>query len=167
MIRPESVLKTSVRDVLKMSWRCLEDVFKTSQRRPEDVLKTSWRRLEDVLKTSSKRLEDVLKTSWKHLEDVLKMSWGRLEDVLKTTYDQGEYIGYNQDVLKTSSEDEDERRLQDVFKTSLSRRMFAGIFFFHILCYYFISLQTSWITSFSFIYCFHCLYANNRHLSLS
>ena len=28
--------------------------------------------------------------------------------------------------MKTSSEDEDERRLQDVFKTSSSRRMFAG-----------------------------------------
>ena len=33
---------------------------------------------------------------------------------------EGEYI------LKTSSEDEDERRLQDIFKTSSSRRMFAG-----------------------------------------
>ena len=32
-----------------------------------------------------------------------------------------------EDVLKTSSEDEDERRLQDVFKTSSSRQMFAGM----------------------------------------
>ena len=38
------------------------------------------------------------------------MSRKRLEDVLKT-YGQDEYIGLNQDVLKTSSEDEDERRL--------------------------------------------------------
>ena len=29
--------------------------------------------------------------------------------------------------MKTSSEDEDERRLQDVFKMSSSRQMFAGI----------------------------------------
>ena len=30
-------------------------------------------------------------------------------------YGQGEYVRLNQDVLKTSSEDEDERCLQDVF----------------------------------------------------
>ena len=29
--------------------------------------------------------------------------------------------------MQTSSEDEDERRLQDAFKTSSSRRMFAGM----------------------------------------
>ena len=85
----------------------------------QDDLKTSWKRLKDIL---ARRLEDVLKTSWKGLEDVLK------------TYDQDEYIGLDQDVLKTSPEDiglrriyppwsrrwrsrEDEgkRRLQDVF----------------------------------------------------
>ena len=108
--------------VFKTSWRCLQDVF---ARRLEDVLKTSWRRLEDVLKTF---LQDVLKTSW---QDVLKMSWRRLENVLKTswrrfcktswrhlgktswrrlenvlkTYSQDEYIGLDQNVLKTSSED--------------------------------------------------------------
>ena len=68
----------------------------------------SWRRLEDVLKTF---LQDVLKTSWKRLEDVLK------------TYSQDEYIGLDQDVLKTSSEDVKlrrtysswSRRLEDVF----------------------------------------------------
>ena len=64
----------------------------------QDVLNTSWRRLEDVLKTL---LQDVLKTSWKRLEDVLK------------TYHQDDYIGLDQDILKTSS----------------SRRMFAGISF--------------------------------------
>ena len=80
MIRLENVLKISLQDVLKTSWRCLEDVF-------QDVLKTFWRRLEDVLKTF---LQDVLKTSWKRLEDVLK------------TYSQDEYIGLDQDVLKTS-----------------------------------------------------------------
>ena len=52
--------------------------------------------------------------------------------VLMTTYcykvkrsPQQTFVGL-EDVLKTSSEDEDERRLQDVFKTSSSRRMFAG-----------------------------------------
>ena len=34
---------------------------------------------------------------------------------------EGEYI------LKTSSEDEDERRLQDIFKMSSLRRIFAGL----------------------------------------
>ena len=105
-------------------------------------------RLENVLKTS---LQDVLKTFSKHLIDVLKMSSKRLEDVLKM-YDQDEYIGLDQDVLKTSSEDlwvrpicsswsrrlqdvlktssedGDERRLQDVLKMSSSRQMFAGQF---------------------------------------
>ena len=64
-----------------------------------------------------------MKTSWRYL---CKTSWRCLEDVLKT-YGQDEYIGLDQDVLKTSSEDvrlrqaysssedEDERRLQDVF----------------------------------------------------
>ena len=92
-------------------------------------------RLENVLKMSSKCLEDVLA---RHLEDGLKTSWKHVEDGLKT-YDQDEYIGLDQDVfkifsedgwvrriysswwrrlqdvLKTASEDEDKRRLQDVF----------------------------------------------------
>ena len=104
MIRPESVLKTSLRDVLKMSWRRLED-----------VLKTFWRPM------TKANILVLIKTSWRRL---------------LTTYEYSEYVCLDQDVLMTSSEDEDERRLQDVFKTSLSRRMFAGIFFFHILCYY-------------------------------
>ena len=109
----------------------LQNVLKMSSRR---ICETSWRRFEDVLKMSWRRLEDVLKTSWKRLEDVLK------------TYGQDEYIGLDQDVLKTSSEDvwlikiyssssrcledalktffevDDEKRLHDVFKTS-SRRL--------------------------------------------
>ena len=97
MIRLQNILKASLQDVLKMSWR--------------RFCKTSWRRLENVLKTS---WQDVLKTSWKRLEDVLK------------TYGQDEYIGLDQDVLKTSSEDVRLRRtysswsrhLEDVFKTS-------------------------------------------------
>ena len=57
------------------------------------------------------RPENVLKT---FLQDVWKMSWKLLEETLKT-YDQDEYIGLDQDVLKTSSGDEGEKRLPDVF----------------------------------------------------
>ena len=40
---------------------------------------------------------------------------------LLKTYDQGEYFRFARDVLKTPSEDEDERRFQDVFiKTNVS-----------------------------------------------
>ena len=82
-------MKTSWRHLwktsLKMSWRCFS--------------KTSWRRLENVL---ARRLEDILKTFSKRLEDVLKACG------------QDENIGLDQDVLKTSSEDKGERRLQEV-----------------------------------------------------
>ena len=144
MIRLDSVLKTFLQDVLntsqnvwKASWRCLEDVLKTSWKRLEDVLKTF---LQDLLKTSCRRFEDVLKTSWRRLGSVLKTSWRCLEDVLarrlenvfKTswrrllkTYEYSEYVRLDQDVLKTSSEDE--RHLQDAFKTFSPRRMFAWI----------------------------------------
>ena len=105
----------------KTSWRCLEDLF-------QNVLKTFW---QDVLKMSWGRFEDVLKMSWRCF---CKTSWRRLENVLKT-YDQDEYIGLDQDILKTSSETVRlrqtywswSRRLEDVFwrrrqKTS-SRRL--------------------------------------------
>ena len=89
-------------------------------------------RLQNVLKMSSRRICD---TSCRRFEDVLK------------TYGQGECIGLDQNILKTSSEDvwliriyssswrrledalkmsfedENERHLQDVFKTSSLRRM--------------------------------------------
>ena len=135
MIRLQSVLNTSLQESSKTSWKCLED-----------VLKTSWKRLEDVLKTYDQDKyigldKHFLKVFWRRLG---KTSWKRLEDVLKT-YDQDKYIGLNQDVLKRledvfwtrmskdnmlvlikmSSEDEDERRFEDVLKTSSSRRMFA------------------------------------------
>ena len=89
----------------------------------------SWRRLEDVLKMSWKRLEDVLKTSWKRLEDDLK------------TYDQDEYVRLDEDVfvfwrrmskanilvlIKTSWRRLLKTKTKDVFKTLLSRQMFAG-----------------------------------------
>ena len=91
MICLENVLKTSLPDVLKMSWRRLEDIFKTSWRRLEDILKTF---LQDVFQTSSRnlqdvlprRLEDVLKTPWRRMARanilvLIKRSWRRLEDV--------------------------------------------------------------------------------------
>ena len=102
-------LKTSSRRLEDMSWRRLEDM--------------SWRRLQHVFSVTilrlPRRLEDVFKTSrkasWRRLEC---MSWRRLEDafarrpkdVLKMSSRQ--YIGLEQDVLKTSS----------------SRWMFAGWF---------------------------------------
>ena len=127
IIRSESALKTSLQDVLKMSWRRLQNVSKASWRCLEDVLKMSWRRF---CKTSRRRFEDVLKMSWRRLENALKMSWRRfsntswrrLEDVwpiriywswsrrLLETYKYSEYV-----CLEESSEDEDKRRLQDVF----------------------------------------------------
>ena len=88
MVCLENVLKISLQEVLKMSWRHLEDVFK----RLEEVLKTFWRSLEDVFKTSWRCLEDVLKTSWRRLEDIwprqIHWSWPRrLEDVFKTSFE--------------------------------------------------------------------------------
>ena len=97
MIHLENVMKMCLQDVLKMSWRRLQN-----------FLKTSWICLKDVF-------QEVLKTFWRRFEDILK------------TYGQDEYIGLEQDVLKTSSEVKDERRLQDIFKASSSRRMFAGL----------------------------------------
>ena len=118
MIRLENVLKTSLQDFLKMSWRGL--------------CNTSWRRLEnvfeDVLKRSWKRLEDVLKTSWRRLEDVwprrIYWSWSRLlEEVLETSSEDAWlrriYSSWSRPLLKTKT--------KDVFKTSSSRRMFAGL----------------------------------------
>ena len=114
--------------------------------RLENVLKTSWRRFENFLRTSWRCLEDVLrrfcKTSWRRLG---KTSWKRLEDVWpRRVY--WSWSRHLEDILKTSSEDvwirriylSWWRRLEDVywrrmsnanifvFKTSLSRRMFAG-----------------------------------------
>ena len=118
MIRFENVLKRSLQDVLKTSWR-----------RVEDTLKTSWRHMTKTI------ILVLIKTSWSWSRHLLKRYelgeyiclWSRLlQDVLKA-YDQDDYIGLDQDVLKTSSEDEGERLLQGVFKASSSRWMFAGV----------------------------------------
>ena len=112
MIHLEQVLKISLQDVLKTSWRCLEDVF-------QDVLKTFWRRLQNVLKTSWRCLEDVLKTSWRRLEDVLKTF---LQDVLKTSWRR--IAKTNILVLtKTSWRRLLKTKTKDVFKTP-SRRLY-------------------------------------------
>ena len=106
MIRLENVLKISLQDVLKMSWRRLQN-----------VLKTSWRCLEDVLKTSWRPLQNVLKTSWRRIG--LEPIFGLDQDVLKTKANI--FV-----LMKTKT--------KDVFKTSSSRRMFAGnVVFSHTL----------------------------------
>ena len=101
--------------VFKTSWGRLQYVFSATifrlPRRLENDLKTSSRRIcktssrHFFLKKSLKRLEDILA---RHLEDVLKTSWRRLEDV----WPRWIYWSWS-------------RRLDDVFMTSSSRRMFA------------------------------------------
>ena len=110
MIGLDNVLKIFLQDVLKMSWRRLQKVLTTSWRCLQDFFA---RRLEEVFKK-------VLKTSW---QVVLKTSWRHLENVVLKTYGQDEYIGLDQDFLKTSSENVWLRRiyppwsrcLEDVF----------------------------------------------------
>ena len=133
MMRLENVLKVSLQDVMKTVWRRLEDVL---ARCLEDVWKTSWRHLQNVLKMSWRRFWNM---SWRRLEDVwprqIYWPWSRrLKDVLKTSSEdvwlRRIYSSWSrrlEDVLKTSCENEDEKRLQEVFKTSSSRRMFAGL----------------------------------------
>ena len=77
MIRLVNVLKTSLQDALKMSWRRLQNFLKTSWRRLENVLKTSWRRMTKtnilvLTKTSSENLRLRLTySSWsRRLQDV-------------------------------------------------------------------------------------------------
>ena len=73
---------------------------------------TPWKRLEDIF---AGRLEDVLKTSWRRLQNILKTPWRGLEDVLKTSWRCLEDVRLRRTYSKTSSEDENERRLQNVF----------------------------------------------------
>ena len=132
MVRLENLLKTSLQDVLKMSWRHLEDVFKTSWRRLEDIwprwIYWSWpRRLEDALKRSWRRLENVLKTFWRHMAktNILvlnKTSWRRLEDIFWTRKAKLNIFV----LIKTSWRRLQKTKTKNVFKTSWSRRMFAG-----------------------------------------
>ena len=118
---------------LKASWRSNEDIF---GRRFEDVFKTFW---QDTLKMSWRRLENAFKTSWKRMTKVNilvlnKTSWKRLEDVfwrrmtkanifvlIKTSWRR------HVDVFRRRRRKTSWRPLQDIFKTSSSRRMFAGL----------------------------------------
>ena len=93
----------------------LQDVLKTSsarlQRNNFSSSKTSWRCLEDVF---ARRLEDILKTSWRRMIKTNIFVWRRMSKaniivLIKTSWRR---------LLKTKT--------KDVFKTSSSRRMFAG-----------------------------------------
>ena len=79
MILLEKVLKTSLQDVLRMSWRCF---CKTSSRRLENVLKTSWRRM------AKTNMLVFIKTSWRLLEDLFwrRMSKANILAVIKTSW---------------------------------------------------------------------------------
>ena len=113
MIRLENALKISLQDVLKMSWSRLGDVLKISC---WHFCKTSWRRLEDVL---ARRLWNILKTYWRrmaktHIFALTKTSVRRLENIFwrrKTSWRR---------LLKTNT--------KDVFKSSLSRWILAGLY---------------------------------------
>ena len=145
MVCLANVLKISLQEVLKISWRRLQNVLKMSWRRPGDVLKTSWRRLEDVLKIYGQDKyigldQDVLKTSWRrkakaNIFVLIKTSWRRL---LKTK---------TKDVFKTSSRrlHQDECLLGRFFflytiKTFSSERRYLKFYVF---------TQSIWGTTFS------------------
>ena len=76
-------------------------------------MKTSWKCLEDIF---ARLLQHVLDTSSRHLckTNIFLLIKTFSRRLLKT-YEQGEYIDLDQDVLKTSSEEKHKKRLQDVF----------------------------------------------------
>ena len=94
MVHLENILKISLQDVLKMSWRRLEDFLRTSWRRTAKtnilvLTKTSWRRLEDVFwrRKVEANIFILIRTFWRRLEDVFwrqrrKTSSRRFQDVL-------------------------------------------------------------------------------------
>ena len=86
MIGLENILKISLQEVLKTSWRSLEDAFAR-------ILKAAWKRLRDVFETYSQ-------------DEYIGLDQDVWRDLLKT-YDYAKYIYLDQDVLKTSSEDKD------------------------------------------------------------
>ena len=110
-------------------------------------------RLENVLKISSRRLEDVLKSSWRRMAKTNILVWPRrLEDVLKMSSEdvrlKRTYLSWSRCLLKT--------KMKDVFKTSSSRRMFAGIvlfvlrkspivLFFCLMLFYMVLWMVIWI----------------------
>ena len=124
----------------------------TSKKRFEYVSKSFWIRVnkgnfENVLKRS---LQDVLRTPWGSLQNVLKMSWRRIENILARRLEDVLKMLWRH-LLKTSSEYKDERRLQDVFKTSSSGRMFAELFKknFYWKNVFQLFPETHWVNNFS------------------
>ena len=130
MVRLENVLQIYLQGVLKMDWRCLEKVF----------ARHSWTRFEDILEILATWLEDVLQTSWRRLENYLNT----LFQHFMKAYDPDEYIGLDQDFLKTSWRRMTQanifaliktswrhlltKKTKDFFMTPLSRWIFAGKF---------------------------------------
>ena len=112
----KNVLNTSRRNVFKTSWRYL-DVF---AKRLEDFLKRQIIKIIYSCRCFSK-------TSWKRLEGKsLKWMYScwliHLEDVFWRHMTKANIL-----VLMNKLEHKDESCLQDVFRTSSSRRMFAGL----------------------------------------
>ena len=89
--RLEEVFKMYSEDVWLVGI-CLEDAL---ARHLEEILKTSWRRM------AKTKILVLIKLSWRHLQDVFwgRLTWANIFVLIKTS----------------SSEDEDERRLQDIF----------------------------------------------------
>ena len=99
MIRLENILKMSWRHLWETSLRPLEDLF---ARHFKIAFKMSWRCLANVF------LQDVMKTSWRR---ITKTNICLDQDVFWKRMSKANIFV----LINTSSEDEDERRLQDVF----------------------------------------------------
>ena len=141
MIRLENVLSTSLKDVLKMSWRHLEDVLKMSWR---CFCKASWKRLEDFL---ARHLEDVFKTS---SEDVwlgrIYSSWSRrletnMKDVLETSSSRRIFAGVNCECSWKKNQVEKKvvsvMMVSNIFRPLYVTLAFAhNNHFYHHYCYY-------------------------------
>ena len=93
--------------------KSLEEICNTSSK---NVIKTSYRRLQDVFKTFSRRLPRSLQAVFARrlLQDVFKKT--SYYYVLTTSWKKKNVT------LKTSS-----RRLKNIFSTSSTRRIFAGL----------------------------------------
>ena len=109
-------LKTSLQDVLKISWRRLEE-----------VLKTSWRCLEENF--ARRLVKSVLKMFWRSMAKtnilvLIKTSWRRLQDIFWRSMTEANIFI----LIKTSWRRLLNTMTKDVFKTSSSRRMFSGTY---------------------------------------
>ena len=129
----------SWRHLCKTSW----DGLKTSWRRRQNLLKiywkhfckTAWRRFQDFL---ARHLGYILKTSWRRFKNVFKTFWRRMTKknilvLIKTSSRHLEDVFWRRMIkvnifvlIKTSWKRLLKIQTKDVFKTSSSRRMFAG-----------------------------------------